>query len=136
VAVPLNAGAIALVLTFAGSKGPELKTALVAALIRPVALFAVGCVFVVCAGAAGFFNFVHGLGSLPSAGSLHQFTDPSHKNWPNARQLAEGETSLEFAQRFYPKIDRTFRVGVVFAVFSALAFTIGAIWSVIVVTRG
>jgi len=53
----LNAGAIALVLTFAGSKAPELKAALVAALFRPILFFAVGCIFVVGAGAAGFSTF-------------------------------------------------------------------------------
>jgi hypothetical protein len=132
----LNAGAIALVLTFAGSKAPELKAMLVAALIKPIAMYAVGCVFVICAGAAGFFNFLQGLGSLPSASALHQFTDPANTAWPNARQISAGETPQDFAQRHLPKIDRTFQVGVICAVFSAVAFVAGSICSALVIVRG
>jgi hypothetical protein len=132
----LNAGAIALVLTFAGSKAPEMKAALVGALFRPILFFAVGCIFVVGAGAAGFFNFFHGLGTLPSATSLHQFTDPANISWPSARMASEGETSAELRRRLDLKINRTFRVGVLCAVLSALAFVVGAIWSVVIVVRG
>jgi hypothetical protein len=129
----LNAGAIALVLTFAGSKAPEVKALLTGALIKPIALFVIGCVFVVGAGAAGFFNFFHAMGFLPSAKALHQFVDPTKKAWPLARMQSEGETQDNFILRYVAKIDRTFRIGVVCAVFSGVAFCIGALWSVWIV---
>jgi hypothetical protein len=132
----LNAGAIALVLTFAGSKAPEAKALLTGALIKPIAVFVLGCVFVVGAGASGFFNFFHAMGALPSAKALHQFVDPTNKTWPLARMQLEGETLDDFGRRFLSKLDRTFRVGVVCAVFSAVAFAVGAIWSVYIVQHG
>lgn len=132
----LNAGAIALVLTFAGSKAPEAKALLTGALIKPVAVFVLGCVFVVGAGAAGFFNFFRAMGTLPSANALHQFVDPTNKAWPLARMQLETETLDDFGRRYFPKLDRTFRAGVVCTVLSAIAFAVGAIWSVYIVQHG
>jgi hypothetical protein len=128
----LNAGAIALILTLAGGRAADARLSLIAQLAKPIALFALGCVLVVAAGAAGFFNFFRAGDSLPSLSSLHQFLSPTAKEWPVGRAQLPTESDQEFFRRIKGSLDRTNRVGVVCASGSAFCFFAGAVWAVLV----
>ena len=85
----LNAGAIAVVLTYVGGALGRPTSGMAGAALVPVLTslwpFVVGCAMVVVAGASGFFNFSYGEASLPSLEGLHNFTDPKSSSWPQPR---------------------------------------------------
>jgi hypothetical protein len=67
----LNAGAIAVVAAYVGgSLGKSGSISSVTPLLKPLWPFAVGCVSVTFAGAAGYFNFCYWQASRPSPGPL------------------------------------------------------------------
>jgi hypothetical protein len=122
----LNAGAIALVLTYVGGKSADTKIA-IGQIAIATAPFMAGCVFVVIAGAFAFFNMSHGFGYLPSAESLHQFLNPTHGKWPVSRQQEQAEDAITFHKRFAKKLGRSRNIAVGFAWLSALLFCLGAV---------
>ena len=86
----LNAGAIAIILAYVSGvvAKPSPSTASVTTflpILKALWPFVAGCALVVFAGAAGFFNFSYGEGTLPSAEQLHNFIDPNAKAWPQPR---------------------------------------------------
>jgi hypothetical protein len=116
----LNAGAIAIVLTYVGNivgKG-QTSSVTAAALLGAIWPFIAGCICVALAGAAGFFNFSYAEASQPSAAQLHLFMDPRSKDWPIARVQKQDETPEAFRKRFSWKAD-AFRSG-------AIALTVGS----------
>jgi hypothetical protein len=121
----LNAGAIALVLTYIGAKSPEGKVAPVASLALATWPFMVGCVCVVLAGALSFFNFSYASGSLPSVESLHKFLDPTSMSWPTAKMQNAGEDIPTFFSRFARKVGLTRSIAIGLAVGSVSLFCYG-----------
>src|SRR5882672_5600479 len=108
----LNAGAIAIVLTYVGNivgKG-QTSSVTAAAVLGAIWPFIAGCICVALAGAAGFFNF--------SYAELHLFMNPRSKDWPTARVQKQDETPEAFWKRFSWKAD-AFRSG-------AIALTVGS----------
>ncbi len=94
----LNAGAIAIVLTYIGNivgKG-QASSVTAAALLGAIWPFIAGCICVTLAGAAGFFNFSYAEASQPSAAQLHEFMSPRSKDWPIGRVQKPEETPQEF----------------------------------------
>jgi hypothetical protein len=82
----LNAGAIAIVAAYVGGVlGKSGSISSIAPLLKALWPFAVGCVFVTFAGAAGYFNFCYTQALLPSPETLHNFMDPKAKAWPIAQ---------------------------------------------------
>jgi hypothetical protein len=128
----LNAGAIALVLTLASGKAPDARLLPIAQLAKPIALFALGCVLVVAAGAADFLNFFRGGQSLPSISSLHQFLSPTANEPPVGRAQLPAESDQEFSRRTKGSLDRIRQFAVVCTSGSALCFFAGAVWAVLV----
>ncbi|WP_420134102.1 hypothetical protein [Rhodopseudomonas sp.] len=110
----LNAGAIAVILAYVSAsvgKSSGVGSSQIVGFIPTLKAlwpFVVGCMMVVSAGAAGFFNFSYGEVRLPSPESLHNFADPSSKAWPEPRQSPGNKT--EAARR----IAIAFAVGSVF----------------------
>jgi hypothetical protein len=84
----LNAGAIAVVAAYvAGKSGSPPSSGSISSavpLLKALWPFAVGCVFVTLAGAAGYFNFCYSQASLPTPEMLHNFMAPQAKAWPTA----------------------------------------------------
>jgi hypothetical protein len=124
----LNAGAIAIVLTYIGNivgKG-QASSVTAAALLGAIWSFIAGCICVTLAGAAGFFNFSYAEASQPSAAQLHQFMNPKSKDWPIGRVQKPDETPQEFWRRFSWKAGAA-RIGaIVLTVGSAAFFGWGA----------
>jgi hypothetical protein len=85
----LNAGGIAVMLAYvSGAVGRPSSTVPLTAflpILKALWPFVVGCVLVVLAGAAGFFNFSYGEATLPSTQELHNFSDVSSHAWPQPR---------------------------------------------------
>ncbi len=125
----LNAGAIAIVLTYVGSvagkgQGPTMTAALLLSGIWP---FVVGCICVALAGAASFFNFIFAVGALPTQEYLHLFVDPKASKWPMAHSQRQDETAEAFRERFSWRIDGTQYLAIALAFASAAFFTLGVI---------
>jgi hypothetical protein len=86
-----------------GALGKSGSISSVTPLLKALWPFAVGCVFVTLAGAAGYFNFCYIQTSLPSPETLHNFMDPKAKTWPVARSQdawkirASRNTAISFA---------------------------------------
>ena len=122
----LNAGAIGLILAYIAGKSPDSKI-LIDSIVLPICYFATGCVLVPIAGAAGYFNFMSGGQSLPSPSSLHQFTDPSSKEWPKPRSQLSSESDSDFAARINRRLDLTQKAAVILAIMSAVLFFVGVL---------
>jgi hypothetical protein len=123
----LNAGAIAIVLTFAGANVAKgTGTAFNAApLIKALWPFAVGCVCVLLAGAAGFFNFSYLEAAMPSSEALHNFMTPTARTWPLAKMQKVDETPAEFVKRFSWKVGACRNAAILLAWGSAAFFAYG-----------
>jgi hypothetical protein len=131
----LNAGAIGVVLGYvsgilggkAASSSPETTHNLLAALWP----FAVGCVMVVLAGAAGFFNFSYAEACHPSAENLQNFMANPTSNWPIARLQGIDETPADFRKRFSWRVDATRSAAISFAIIAAAFFAYGVyrVWT-------
>jgi hypothetical protein len=106
----LNAGAIAVVAAYIGGLGKS--GVLFTPLLRALWPFAVGCVLVTLAGAAGYLNFCYWQATRPSPEALHNFTDPQAKTWP-----ARPNPSW--------KLDATRNAAISFGVASVLLFLYG-----------
>lgn len=120
----LNAGAIGLVLAYVAGK-LNAKPEVVGPILKATVPFALGCVCIVAAGAAAFFNYSYGQGSLPTAYDLHKFLDPSSSKWPAARMQTPDETPQEFYKRFTSMMGVTRNFAIVMTAASALLFIVG-----------
>ena len=110
----MNAGAIAVVGAYVGGAlGKSGSISSVTPLLKALWPFAVGCVFVTLAGAAGYFNFCYTQASLPSPEMLHNFMDPKAKTWP----VAQSQDAW--------KARATRNAAILFAVVSVLFFLYG-----------
>jgi hypothetical protein len=124
----LNAGAIAIVLTYVGSivgKG-QASTVTAVSLLSGIWLFVMGCICVALAGAAGFFNFSLVERAQPSTEQLHLFSDPRSKGWPMAKTQKSNETPEAFYKRFSWLIEGTRKAAIALACGSAVFFGFGA----------
>ncbi len=125
----LNAGAIALMLAYVGAAIGKSQSPILLSSFAPVFKamwpFVFGCVLVVLAGAAGFFNFSYSVASLPSAEALHQFLSPNSKSWPLAKLQNVNESPKEFYERFRKKVNISRNIAICFASGSAIFFGYG-----------
>lgn len=122
----LNAGAIAIVLTFVSGLGKSGANPNVPLYIAALWPFAIGCLAVVLAGAAGFFNFSYAEGSMPSAESLNNFLNPKIRQWPIAKMQGLNEASEAFGKRYIWKITFSRNAAITFALVSAVCFIYGS----------
>ena len=125
----LNAGAIAIILTYLGGAGklPGSSLSTTKPLLSALWPFAAGCIFVVAAGAASFFNFSHAEATLPSPHSLNVFLNPAAKNWPEAKMQKEGETSEGFNKRYRRKVNGWRTAAICLASCSGALFALGIV---------
>ena len=126
----LNAGAAAIVIAYAERSGvPHSESA---AILKALWPFAVGCVLVVFAGAAGFFNFSYAEASMPSPQLLHNFLSLDARAWPLARFQRPDETPEQFTRRFAWKIGATRTIAISLAFGSGFFFLYGVyrVWRI------
>jgi hypothetical protein len=123
----LNAGAIAVVLTYLGASVKASTPGVVssASLLKALWPFAAGCVSVGLAGAAAFFNFSCAEAAIPSSEALHNFVQPGAASWPIARFQKEGESATEFYKRFGYRATLSRNIAIFFTVTSTLFFIYG-----------
>jgi hypothetical protein len=121
----LNAGAIAIVLTYISGSAKIGATMATSPLLHALWPFAVGCVLVVFASAAAFFNFSYAEASMPSPETLNNFLDPKIKKWPLAKFQNADETPAAFRKRFSWKIAATRNAAIVLAGSAAALFAYG-----------
>jgi hypothetical protein len=101
----LNAGAIAIIIAVVaggvgrGAAGTSVPISNFAPLLKAIWPFAMGCVFVVFAGASGYFNFTYAETMRPSAEKLHNFLSLGETKWPTAAFQKEGESFEDFYKR-------------------------------------
>ncbi|HEX2655608.1 MAG TPA: hypothetical protein VHN11_18425 [Xanthobacteraceae bacterium] len=123
----LNAGSIAVVLTFlSGAKSANGALILsFAPVLKALWPFVLGCILVVFAGAAGFFNLSYSELRYPSAEALHNFLQPTTASWPIAQSQQLNESPIDFYKRFAWKINATRRLAIVLTSGSGLFFVYG-----------
>jgi len=121
----LNAGAIAIVMAYAGSAAG--KTASATIMITRLWPFALGCILVTVAGAAAFFNFSYYELHLPTAEALNNFLSPKSTTWPVARGQLADETIQQFSARVGWKANAWRIVAILAAIGSALCFALGVV---------
>jgi hypothetical protein len=124
----LNAGAITVILAYIGSavaKANTVNLSKFSGLLTSLWPFAIGCVLVVLAGAAGYFNFCYADGLYPGPEALHNFLNPSSRKWPLAQFQRDGETPQQFRKRFAWKADATRWVAIISTITSGAAFGFG-----------
>lgn len=98
----LNAGAIALIAAYFGARTGNrslYSMQSLAPIIGAVWPFALGCILVVIAGAAGYFNFGYSTWLLPSYEAIHNFYDPKINKWPDPAAKRDTETIEQFRKR-------------------------------------
>lgn len=103
----LNAGAVALVAAYIGARTGNRSIYSLQAftpIITAVWPFALGCVLVVVAGAAGYFNFGYSTWVLPSYEAMHNFYNPEAKEWPVPAAKSDTETPQAFRDRVSRKL--------------------------------
>lgn len=129
----LNAGAIALIAAYFGARtGNRSLYSLqsLAPIINAVWPFALGCVLVVIAGAAGYYNFMYSTWLLPSYEAMHNFYNPAMNKWPDPAAKRDTETIEQFRARVNPRLDWSQHIAVGACVGSMICLLVG-IWLVI-----
>lgn len=129
----LNAGAIALIAAYFGARTGNrsiYSMQSMAPIIAAVWPFAVGCILVVVAGAAGYFNFGYSTWLLPSYEAIHNFYDPKINKWPDPAAKRDTETIEQFRTRVFTRLRWSQRVAVGACAASLVCLLIG-IWQVI-----
>jgi hypothetical protein len=124
----LNAGAIVVVAAYIGSglgRSGSTSISSFAPLLKALWPFAVACVMVALAGAAGFFNFSYAEASLPSPETLYNFSTGTRKEWPIARLQRPTETAIDFHNRYSWKAGATRNAAIVLTFGSAIFFLYG-----------
>jgi uncharacterized membrane protein len=129
----LNAGAIALIAAYFGARTGNRSIYSLQSLSPVIAAvwpFALGCILVVAAGAAGYFNFSYSTWLLPSYEAIHNFYDPTSGKWPDPVAKLDTETIDEFRKRIYRRLGRSQRFAVYACASSLLCLLVG-VWQVI-----
>jgi hypothetical protein len=127
----LNAGAVAIVLTYiAGGKASLSPAANYVPILIALWPFAVGCVLIVFAGAASFFNFSTAQAATPTPESLHGFLDPNNASWPRPASQANNESVAEFRTRITRELKRT-RIAAIACTFLSGGFFVYGVYRVL-----
>lgn len=124
----LNAGAIALIAAYFGARTGNrsiYSMQSLAPIISAVWPFALGCILVVVAGAAGYFNFMYSTWLLPSYEAIHNFYDPKTNKWPDPAGKRDSETIEQFRERVYSKLTWSQRIAVCACTGSMVCLLIG-----------
>jgi hypothetical protein len=128
-----NAGAIALILAFAGAvaaKADAQMTTKYLSLVGSVWPFALGCFVVLMGGAAAYFNFCYAELLRPTIEDLHNFVVNPDAKWPNPKGMRPKESIETFYKRLGKGMIWTRNIAVVSAFVSGLFFLLGlgVIW--------
>lgn len=123
----LNAGAIAIVIAYIGSAIGEAGLAPFRPLLQCLLPFVVGCVLIILAGAAGFFNFSWAEGEFPGQEALHNFMSAPEQAWPLARLQNRDEDGRAFNKRLGRWLNWSRGAAIVFAALSAICFLGGVL---------
>lgn len=129
----LNAGAIALIAAYFGARTgsrPIYSMQSLTPIIGAVWPFAVGCILVVVAGAAGYFNFGYATWLLPSYEAIHNFYDPKTNKWPDPVMKRDTETIEQFRERLSLRLKWSQRIAVGACAGSMACLLVG-IWKVV-----
>lgn len=129
----LNAGAIALVAAYLGGRTggrPLVSVQSFAPIFAALWPFALGCVLIVLAGAAGYFNFSYSTWLLPSYEAMHNFYNPNAKEWPAPMGKADSETPQEFCDRVFRRLRISQRIAVIACAGSMICLLFG-VWEVV-----
>jgi len=129
----LNAGAIALVAAYLGARTggrPLVSVQAFAPIFSALWPFALGCVLVVLAGAAGYYNFSYSTWLLPSYEAMHNFFNPNAKEWPAPIGKSDSETPQQFRDRVYRRLSISQRIAVIACAGSMICLLFG-IWEVV-----
>lgn len=129
----LNAGAVALIAAYFGARTGNRSIYSMQSLspiVSAVWPFALGCILVVVAGAAGYFNFMYSTWLLPSYQAMHNFTNPTTNTWPDPAAKRDTETTEQFRSRINVRLDWSQRIAVCACAGSMICLLIG-IWQVI-----
>jgi hypothetical protein len=129
----LNAGAIALVAAYLGARTggrPLMSVQSFAPVFLALWPFALGCVFVVIAGAAGYYNFSYSTGLLPSYEEMHNFHSPASAKWPVPRGMKADEEIRPFFDRMNSRLVISQRVAVAGCAGSMFCLLLG-LWQVV-----
>jgi hypothetical protein len=129
----LNAGAIALIAAYFGARTGNrsiYSMQSMAPIISAVWPFALGCILVVIAGAAGYYNFMYSTWLLPSYQAIHNFCNPSINKWPDPAAKCDNETIEQFRARVNSRLNWSQRIAV-FAYAGAMLCLLAGIWQVI-----
>lgn len=129
----LNAGAIALVATYFGARTGNrsiYSMESLAPIAHAVWPFALGCILIVAAGAAGYFNFMYSTWILPSYQAVHNFYNPTMNKWPDPAAKRDAETIEQFLGRVNWRLDWSQRIAVTACAGSMICLLIG-VWQVI-----
>jgi hypothetical protein len=126
----LNAGAIALIAAYFGARTGNrsiYSMQSLAPIVNAVWPFALGCIFIVIAGAAGYYNFMFSTWLLPSYQAMHNFYNPATNTWPDPVAKRDTETIEQFRARVNPRLDWSQRIAVAACAGSAICLLIG-VW--------
>jgi hypothetical protein len=129
----LNAGAIALVAAYIGARTGNrslYSMQMFAPILTAIWPFALGCVLVVVAGAAGYFNFGYSTWLIPSYEAMHNFYSPDATSWPAPAGKSDSETLQAFRERVFRKLRISQGVAVAACVGSMACLLLG-IWLVV-----
>lgn len=129
----LNAGAVALIAAYFGARTGNRSLHAMQSLtpvISAVWPFALGCILVVIAGAAGYYNFMYSTWLLPSYEAMHNFYNPATNQWPDPVAKRDTETLEQFRARIFPRLDWSQRIAVIACAGSMICLLIG-IWKVV-----
>lgn len=129
----LNAGAIALIAAYFGARTGNrsiYSMQSMAPIIGAVWPFALGCILVVIAGAAGYFNFGYSTWLLPSYEAIHNFYDPKTNKWPDPAMKRDDETIEQFRSRVIFRLKWSQHIAVAACAGSMICLLVG-IWQVI-----
>jgi hypothetical protein len=124
----LNAGAIALIAAYFGARTGNraiYSMQSLSPIIGAVWPFALGCILVVIAGAAGYYNFMYSTWMLPSYQAMHNFYNPATNSWPDPSAKRDSETIEQFRARVGPRLDWSQRIAVGACAGSMICLLIG-----------
>lgn len=127
----LNAGAIAVVMTYVGSglSKATLPTDVqhISAIAQSVWPFALGCIFITIAGACGFFNFTYATLIHPNANDIYNFSITDTPHWPKPRGLKKQETVEQISKRLSRAMSVTRYIAIALTTIAGGFFVLGVI---------
>jgi hypothetical protein len=118
----LNAGAVAIVIAYVGGAIKSGSIVTYAPMIKALWPLVAGCVCVLLASAAAYFNFAYYEGLLPTPHALNNFLPVTAKTWPIPRAQKIDESTKDFQRRFLWKVNWSRRIAIGLGLLSALFF--------------